>query len=272
MNGLIKNLTCRLATFGLAALPGLATTHTVNVGPGFTFSPTNLTVQVGDTVDWNWVSGLHDVASGSGGIPNGIFATGPATSVPGVHLTVVFDEAFLTANPVTNNKYDYFCVIHAGFGMAGSIKVNIPGLATPYACINPPGSLTVLAGTPKLGTTLTLGVTNPLGTQSSGSLAFLSVSALPGVGFPCGIALPGFGMAGPGAPGEILLDVSPGILVQPPFGPVLWTGAPAGFALPLPLDPALIGKHLFFEGAMLDLAGPVTLGLTNALDVRLGDV
>jgi plastocyanin len=259
------------STACLLAWPAFATTHTVNVGPGFTFSPANLTAQVGDTVKWNWVSGLHDVVSGSGGIPNGIFDGGAATSVPGVHLTVVFDEAFLAANPVTNNKYDYFCVIHVGFGMVGSVKVQVPGLATPYGCLNPVGSLAVLAGTPKLGTTLTLGVTNPLGTQGVGSLAFLSVSALPMAGFPCGLPLPGFGMSGPGAPGEILLDVTPGVLVNPPFGPVLWTGAPAGFALPLPLDTALIGKHIYFEGAMLDLVGPVTLGLTNALDVRLGD-
>ena len=56
-----------VAIFGVAALgltPSSAqTTHTVEL-VGVQFVPANLTIQLGDTVHWVWVSGLHNVESG----------------------------------------------------------------------------------------------------------------------------------------------------------------------------------------------------------------
>jgi hypothetical protein len=48
-----------------------------------------------------------------------------------------------------------------------------------YGCANPPGSLSVLAGEPALGTTVTLGIDNPLGTQNPGALPIFALALGP---------------------------------------------------------------------------------------------
>ena len=91
----------------------------------------------------------------------------------GITFSVTFDQAFVDANPVSGGVYDYFCIVHIGFGMTGTVTIN---QGVPYGCgVNPPGSLTTLSGKPQIGTTWTLGIDNPLGTQPSG-LAFLRIS------------------------------------------------------------------------------------------------
>ena len=146
-------------------------------------------------------------------------------------------------------------------------------LAQIYGCgINPPGSLIVVSP-PKLGSSLQLGLDNPLGTQSAPALSYLALSTGPDAAFPCGTPVPGFGMAGPGAAGELLLALAP-----PPFaviaGPAwLGVGSPAPFDIPVPLDSMLIGERLYIQGLLIDpSAGPgsVRFGLTEAAELTLG--
>ena len=112
-----------LIATGILATASAQTTHNVDVGPGFTFTPTDIVIEVGDTVRWTWVSGFHNVESGLSGTHDGIFRSGDPTSVVGTEYEVTFDEAFVAANPVLDNAYNYYCAVHAGLGMVGSVQV-----------------------------------------------------------------------------------------------------------------------------------------------------
>ena len=109
------------------ALAGLATgqtTHDVIVGPKglFIFSPTDITIDLGDTIHWIWDSGGNNVESGTPEMPNTAFLSGlPAPA--GTESSVTFDRAFIDANPMPGNLYVYHCDPHAAFGMFGSITV-----------------------------------------------------------------------------------------------------------------------------------------------------
>ncbi|TAJ16620.1 MAG: hypothetical protein EPO68_10780 [Planctomycetota bacterium] len=259
-----------LATLLAATCAGLAHAATHNVtAVGNTYSPKNLQIVVGDTVNWSW-GGFHNVTSGIGGAPDGIFTSG--SPVFGGSLSITFDQAFIDANPVPGNIYNYFCDTHVSFGMEGLIRVNMPPQGpTPYGCgINPAGSLALGSGALKIGTTPVFQVTNPLGSMAPGSLCFLAISAGSAPGFPCGIPLPGFGMSAPGAAGELLLNISPGILL-PTLGPVLWSGAPANINVVIPSSPPILGLQVFLQGAMYNV-GTAHLGLTNALQGKIGNL
>lgn len=102
------------------------TTHDVSVGPGLEFFPADLVIAVGDTVHWFWSGDglLHNVVSGPpDGIPDGIFNSGPPTSDPETTFDVLFDQAFLDDNPMSGNEYPYFCEVHFGLGMTGTVTV-----------------------------------------------------------------------------------------------------------------------------------------------------
>lgn len=135
--------------------------------------------------------------------------------------------------------------------------------------LNPTGSLTVLSGNAQLGTVLTLGVDNPLGTQAAGSLSFVAVSVGTAPGFPIGIPLSGYGMAAPGSVGELLIHA--GTLVVPIQLGAPWTGPgqPAPVVLHIPALPGLAGLTLYAQGALLDTAAS-WIGLTEAAMLVLG--
>ena len=262
-----------LAGFGLAlfASPGSAqVTHDVLVD-GFSFTPANSTIDVGDTVRWTWGLGLHDVESGMGGVPDFIFDSGVPVLGPLV-FEVTFDAAFLAANPVAGDLYDYYCTIHVPFGMFGSVQVNSGPTITPYGCLNPTGSLVELGGSPVIGTTWTVGVDNPIpGGQPAGSLAFLNISLLPQIGFPCGIPLAGWNMD-PAAPfGELLINVAPPDPVLS-LGPLPWagTGSPAAFAIPIPATAGLVGIPIHLQGILFDITGANTFGASEGWQTVIG--
>ena len=146
------------------------------------------------------------------------------------------------------------------------------GTVTFYGCgINPAGSLTVVSGAPTIGTTLTLGVDNPLGTQAVGSLPFLTLAFTPDPSFPCGLPVPGFGMAAPGAVGELLI----GFLPPNPFATIAgtaWAGAgsPAPIPVVFPNNPALVGFSIFAQGILLDIGGAIPFGVTEAAELSIG--
>lgn len=81
---------------------------------GTTYSPSNLQIEVGETVTWrNQSSMTHTVTSGSNREHDGEFNSG--NLAPGSTYEVTFTEA---------GDFDYFCIPHVG--MAGSITVIEP--------------------------------------------------------------------------------------------------------------------------------------------------
>ena len=91
---------------------GATVTVTVGTG-GFIFKPSDITINVGDTVRWTWGSSGHSSTSGSPGMPTGLWDS----------LVLNQGAAFMhTFN--TAGTFPYYCVPHgACCGMVGSVTV-----------------------------------------------------------------------------------------------------------------------------------------------------
>jgi hypothetical protein len=75
----------------------------------------------------------------------------------------------------------------------------------------------------------------------------------------CGLFAPGLG--------ELLLGVVPSPLL---VGSASLSAGAAGFALPVPDDPAVLGSEVAFQGAAAGLVGPdLEIELSNALAVTI---
>ena len=108
----------------LVARSTQAATHNVLVGPGGAFTPSDLTIDVGDTVTWTWAGGFHNVVSGTGAVCSNeglSFCSGGATGVAGTTFSHTF---------TAEGDYPYVCVIHLPFGMVGIVRV-IGAVAVP---------------------------------------------------------------------------------------------------------------------------------------------
>ncbi len=94
-----------------------ATTFQVQVGQdGLKFTPQNVTIQVGDTVQWNWAASGHSSTSGTPGNPDGKWDSGVQNS------GFVFSFTFTSAG-----TFNYFCSPHGVCcAMIGSVIVNAP--------------------------------------------------------------------------------------------------------------------------------------------------
>jgi plastocyanin len=93
-----------------------ATTFQVHVGPqgSLSFSPQNITINVGDTVEWIWDSSTHSATSGTPGNPDGLFDSGV------LNAGATFSFTFSTAG-----TFSYFCTPHGlCCGMVGTVTVN----------------------------------------------------------------------------------------------------------------------------------------------------
>ena len=116
----IKRHLCALITLTAVAFIAPAasaqTTHQVDLS-GLRFSPQDITIQEGDTVLWNWVSGTHDVVSF-----DGLFSSGAPVAPPFTY-SITFDANFLASAPANGNVYDYYCAPHLAIGMVGSVTV-----------------------------------------------------------------------------------------------------------------------------------------------------
>ncbi|HET9235197.1 MAG TPA: hypothetical protein VFP10_13765, partial [Candidatus Eisenbacteria bacterium] len=90
-----------------------AATVTVNVGPAntLTFSPANVTINPGDIIRWQWVSGIHTTTSGAVGAPDGLW------DAPIDASNTMFSRAFNASG-----IFPYHCVFH-GLSMNGTITV-----------------------------------------------------------------------------------------------------------------------------------------------------
>lgn len=98
----------------------LAATHMVTVS-NFSFTPSTLTVDVGDTVQWDNISGTHNTRSCDIGFPRtGCPAPSTETWNSGEPALApwTFSHTFIL---VGSNPYT--CTLHAGFGMQGTITV-----------------------------------------------------------------------------------------------------------------------------------------------------
>ncbi len=83
------------------------------------FLPKDLTIAVGDTVDWvNVGNNAHTSTSGSGCTGDGLWDSG--TLSKGGTFRAIFD-----ANHITQTgTLPYFCIPHCAVGMTGSVTVN----------------------------------------------------------------------------------------------------------------------------------------------------
>jgi len=112
------------AVAGWSPVAGAATV-TVTVGPGSSFSPSSLTLNVGDTVAFSFASSPHTVTHGSGcsKSPNALFDLGGSGSV-------TFTQS---------GTYPYFCTVsnHCQQGQTGVITVKA---ASPPPPPPPPSS------------------------------------------------------------------------------------------------------------------------------------
>ena len=112
---------------GASALAGSAgaATFTVTVAPSgtFTFSPSSLTINVGDTVNWVWEAPGHTTTSGNPCTADGTWDSGLQNN------PFTFSFTFNTAG-----TYPYFCSVHCNFGMTGEIIVQEP-TATPTSAV-----------------------------------------------------------------------------------------------------------------------------------------
>jgi plastocyanin len=96
----------------------------VTVGPNgsFTFSPDTVTVSVGDTVRWTWEGSNHTVTSGTPCTVDSGFCSTADTScmtAPSSNAGTKYCHTFTQAG-----TFHYFCRIHCGFGMTGTVVVN----------------------------------------------------------------------------------------------------------------------------------------------------
>lgn len=199
--------------------------------------------------------------------PATLASTVPSDKLRLAHTTTASGTSLLAWTDQRTGSADvYAAAVDLAGGLGLTLAANLP-----YGCGgNPAGSLT---GSPRpgFGQSITLRMTNPLASQPASSLGFFFWGIAPAPGFPCGPVLPGFGMAGPGQPGELLVDLaSPYVAL---FGGV-WGGIPNTLtnSYVVPFAPGLAGQSLYVQGLMVDLAAGANLafGLTNGLQVRIG--
>ncbi len=81
---------------------------------GHDFNPPEVHVKVGQTVRWVWVSGSHNVVSGTSCTPDGNFTSGSSTEGPGSQFDHTFDAA---------GTFPYYCDPHCSIGMVGKVIV-----------------------------------------------------------------------------------------------------------------------------------------------------
>ena len=96
----------------------------------YTFSPSSLTIKVGDTVTWSGLNNEHNV-TGSAAQDLGQFC---GSSLQSVGTETSCSHTFTTAG-----TFPYECTIHASFGMTGSLTV-VAAVPTPMVSITNPAS------------------------------------------------------------------------------------------------------------------------------------
>jgi len=112
-NATRNKLNVLLLLVGFLANSAAAQTTVDVTASGGTFTPTDVTIDVGDTVRWTNTSGNHNV--------NGTtvtFPTNPESFGNALDTGWVYTYVFTTAG-----TYDYQCDLHEAFGMTGTVTV-----------------------------------------------------------------------------------------------------------------------------------------------------
>jgi hypothetical protein len=151
----------------------------------------------------------------------------------------------------------------------GAYERGAPPSAEPIDCLNnPAGSLAVTSGSTALGDQLELTLTDPVQSLPAGTYPILVFSpTLANPAAPCSQLLAGAGLAGPTAPGHLVVDTS--VVVLHYGDALLAPGAPTTFTFTVPSDPSLAGTVAIAQGAFLDTTAG-RLALSSALVLALG--
>jgi plastocyanin len=80
---------------------------------GHDFDPPEVRIKANQTVRWVWVTGTHNVISGTACSPDGTFSSGSTDSTPST-----FEHTFEKAG-----SFPYFCDPHCSVGMKGKVIV-----------------------------------------------------------------------------------------------------------------------------------------------------
>ncbi len=88
--------------------------HTVTL-QGTTFSPKDLTINAGETVQWNNTGGVHNVNGSQQSFPDN-----PESFTSGAPSGTAWNYSFTFNTP---GFYDYQCDVHASMGMVGTVTV-----------------------------------------------------------------------------------------------------------------------------------------------------
>ncbi len=110
----MKKLTALLIfTFAAFNILNAQTKHVVEAS-NFAFDPANITIAVGDTVEWVWVNGMHTTTS-------------DATTGPDV-WDALLDASNTSFSIVitTEGEHPYHCTPHQSLGMVGMITATNP--------------------------------------------------------------------------------------------------------------------------------------------------
>lgn len=100
--------------FLFISINSFATMHVVMVSQ-FQFSPSTMSVEVGDTIVWQWVNGSHTTTS------DGV----PANALPWSSQITAGTSSF--EYPVTEpGTYTYHCIPHQSSGMVGGFFATTP--------------------------------------------------------------------------------------------------------------------------------------------------
>jgi plastocyanin len=107
-------LVCGIAFIGAQKVN--ATNHVIQAG-GFSFTPSSLSVTVGDTITWMWISGTHTTTSTQ--VPSGALTWGAPLDV---------SDTFFVYKITTAGQYNYECTFHVAMGMTGTFHANPIGI------------------------------------------------------------------------------------------------------------------------------------------------
>ncbi len=88
-----------------------AITHVVTASD-FSFAPSSLTIQLGDTIRWDWLNGMHTTTSTT--IPTGAASWDSPLNSTSTSFTYV---------PTVQGQYNYVCTPHSTMGMTASFFV-----------------------------------------------------------------------------------------------------------------------------------------------------
>jgi len=88
-------------------------THQVLVS-NYQFTPKDLNITVGDTVEWKWVQGMHTTTSDS------------TTGVDVWNAPIDVSHTIFRYVIKTPGTHSYYCIYHVSLGMVGSIIASLP--------------------------------------------------------------------------------------------------------------------------------------------------